>query len=386
LNAFWIAVDLDYNGNPLMESPVEFQVVEHAFIVVFTAEMLLRFMAFEQKWDAFLDRWFVFDAILVLIMIVESWVLLAVVLITDSSTMGGLGVFSTLRMLRLLRLGRLTRLVALLPELRTMLAGMLAGIRSVLITAIILLSMTYIFAIILRQMGSSTSWGKDHFHSVPGSVYTLLVESMLPDNGELLGSIGRESWFCAVVYFVFLLLSAITVMNMLIGILCEVVGQVSTEEKERQQLEMMSKKLQAVLRSIDKNYDGLVSRPEFESMIGNMEARQALMDVGVDIQALIEDADFVFSQKGPQMTFEDFREEVLTFRSTLPAVTRTIMHMRRALLARELDVRDRILAFDDKLGGWRRRSGAQSASSDTPGDCLPPLQDGSWDSSTSFHL
>lgn len=330
LNAAWMAIDLDLNGRALLESPLHFQLIEHLFVALFSLEIAVRFLAFEHKRLALSDRWFVFDTGLVLLMVVDSWLVTLFVLVTDSSGLTGLGSVSVLRTLRILRLGRIARLCAVVPELETMVSSMLAGVRSVLTAAVFLLAMTYGFAIALRQMGESTAWGTEHFASVPGSVWTLLVESMLPDNGELLGRMGQERWYCSVVYFAFLLFSAVLLMNMLVGLLCDVVFEVSHNEKMQRGIDSMSTKLQTILRSIDRNYDGLVSKAEFESMIENKDAVSILSDVGVDVVALVGESDFIFSQHGrSQLPFEDFRDEVLSFRSTSSPTMGVITALKR---------------------------------------------------------
>ena len=69
------------------------------------------------------DAWFKFDSALVLLMVVETWVTPLLFLITGTS---GAGLpTGPLRLLRLLRLSRMARLMRSLPELVTMVKGML---------------------------------------------------------------------------------------------------------------------------------------------------------------------------------------------------------------------------------------------------------------------
>ena len=69
-NAIWIAVDTDHNKAALLSDahPV-FQIAEHFFCVYFTAEILIRFLAFRRKQNCCRDSWFVFDSILVTFMV-----------------------------------------------------------------------------------------------------------------------------------------------------------------------------------------------------------------------------------------------------------------------------------------------------------------------------
>jgi len=117
---------------------------------------------------------------------------------------------------------------------------------------------------------------------------------------------------------------------MLIAVLCDVVGNTSHEETETRGIQTMSEKLEAILRSVDEDYDGLVSRNEFERILDNEEAMRLFKDVGVDVDALMDDAEFIFQQKGNQgLTFDDFKEEALQFRHTSHATMGAITATRR---------------------------------------------------------
>mmetsp|Transcript_26932 Transcript_26932/g.80254 ORF Transcript_26932/g.80254 Transcript_26932/m.80254 type:complete len:549 (-) Transcript_26932:83-1729(-) len=330
VNALWIALDLDLNGKPLLDSPLGFQLIEQVFTLVFFLEMVVRLLAYRRPLLALQDKWFIFDGILVFTMTLESWLLTIIFLITDAKELMGIGFLSALRILRVLRIVRVAKLCKAAPELKTMVAGIVAGIRSMLITAVILVVVTYAFAVCLRQLGMSTAWGQEHFTTVPNSVYTLLIVSLLPDNAPLMDEISQETWYCGVIYFIFLLLTAVTIMNMLIGILVDGIFQVSNADKEERGIELMSEKLRAALWSIDKNFDGQVSKAEFEGILENQEAVRTLYDVGVDVTALVSEADFIFrSECSSGLPFEDFKEEVLKFRATSVATNGSVTAVQR---------------------------------------------------------
>jgi len=331
-NTLWMAIDLDFNGKALLESSAVFQAAEHFFVTMFSLELVVRFLAFERKRIAFSDRWFLLDSSIVILMILDSWVLTIAIVVTGNSNLGGMNIISTLRILRVLRIARMMKICRFMPELETMMSSMLTGIRAVLTAGMIMLAMTYGFAIALRSQSMSTDLGHDLFSSVPLSIYRLLVETMLPDNGELLTHIVRESWSCGIIYGSFLLLSTITVLNLVVGILVDVVSRVSSEETEERNIEAMSNALESMLRSADDDYDGLVSKAEFESIVANPEAVSFLYRVGVDVQTLAGEAEVIFGTQGTsRLPFEEFKEEVLQFRRTQTATLGTIMATRRRL-------------------------------------------------------
>lgn len=138
LNAVYIAIDTDWNkAEPLTptetfsltESGPFFQMMEHLFCIYFFGEWIVRFMSFKKKLNGLKDGWFVFDSLLVFMMVMETWVITIIMaIIGGESPMGGT---SILRLFRLLRLSRLTRMLRSLPELLILIKGMATAMKSV---------------------------------------------------------------------------------------------------------------------------------------------------------------------------------------------------------------------------------------------------------------
>merc|ERR1719161_3332850 len=137
-------------------------------------------------------------------------------------------------------------------------------------------AITYVFAMIMRQMTDDSELGDESFSSVPKAAYTLMLESMLPDNAEMMTNCGDQAWYLGVVFWIYMFLGALTVMNMLIGIVCEVMSEVSDTEKAKLESDQMTQALQSVLQEIDQDFDGFVSKDEVASMMDNSEAIAAM--------------------------------------------------------------------------------------------------------------
>merc|ERR1719456_2139463 len=88
---------------------------------------------------------------------------------------------SILRLLRLLRLTRMARLMRSVPELLTLIKGMVAATRSVSSTLVLLIGLMYIFGIVFAQ-NFKTSPLYDQFGNIPRSMLTLFVNGTLLDN------------------------------------------------------------------------------------------------------------------------------------------------------------------------------------------------------------
>jgi len=266
-------------------------------------------------------------------MVIESWVLMILSATTDRAEVrGGVGVFTSLRLLRFLRITRVARICQFFPELRTMAAGMVMCIRSVLVTSVLLLTVTYAFAVSMRELGISSAWGEEHFGSVPGALYTLLFANMFPDSVVLMEQMLQTSWFSAGLYYVFLLLSSVMMMNMLIGVVCDGICKASDTERDERHVELMCAKLHEIISNIDQDHDGIVSKEEFNSIMENEHAVSMLCKVGVDVSALVSEADFIFHEHDETgLPFEEFKDEVLRFRRSSVVTNGTAMATQRLL-------------------------------------------------------
>lgn len=348
VNAIWMWVDTDLNGQPtwLTAHPV-FQAMENFFCVYFAGEWFIRYMAFSKLMSGLRDPWFLFDTLLVSMMVLETWVMAIVMVAMGAGAGAGLGDASILRLVRLLRLTRMARMARLLrtmPELLIMIKGIVSATRSVLLTLCLLAIILYVFGIAFRQLTEDTGVGNRHYDTVLASMNTLLLYGTLLDGvGNMVDELMGDAPMTVPIFFVFILLAALTVMNMLIGVLCEVVGAVAVREKEEMTCAFVKDKLQTILndKGLDYNGDGLISRTEFDKMLSNQLASRTLFEVGVDPVGLVDLADLIFAddnedividETGQQaLTFGAFMDIVLQLRGTNNATVKDVMDMRKYL-------------------------------------------------------
>eukprot|EP00931_Biecheleriopsis_adriatica_P088772 TRINITY_DN63010_c0_g1_i1.p1 TRINITY_DN63010_c0_g1~~TRINITY_DN63010_c0_g1_i1.p1 ORF type:complete len:633 (+),score=146.33 TRINITY_DN63010_c0_g1_i1:98-1996(+) len=341
VNAVWMAYDTNYNkASSLVKADLQFQIAENFFCLYFSFEWFIRFMAFKKKCNGLRDGWFVFDSLLVFMMVGETWVLSAWLLFGPESGEGleVKGNTSILRLFRLLRLSRLARMLRSMPELMILIKGMVAATRSVFFVMCLLIIIMYVFSIAFTQLAKGTEMGAYYFPTVIHSMYSLLVYGTFLDNLSLFtDEVGSESYLCLALIFVFVLLAACTVLNMLIGVLCEVVSAVASVETEEMLVLFVTNQLQSLARAIDKNHDGYISKVEFMQILNSPEAARCLHQVGVDPVSIIEMTDEIFtasdtvvSESGEKdvLTFEKFMEGLLNLRTTNKATVRDIVALR----------------------------------------------------------
>jgi hypothetical protein len=251
LNAIWIAIDADHNeADVLIDADPGFIIVENVFCTYFFFEFCVRLGAFRCKRDSLGDAWFVFDSALLALMVMETWLLTLVFALMEGSRSGGLKNASILRLARLLRLTRVARMARLfraMPELMILIRGIMIAGRSVGLTLVLLLMIIYLFAIAFKQLTHGSEVGRTYFPNVPKAMQTLLLKGTLPDQGPWVDAIEQDSLFFGLCALAYVILTCILLMNMLLGILVEVVKCVSVVEKETLLINHVRDRLESVM-------------------------------------------------------------------------------------------------------------------------------------------
>lgn len=362
LNAVWIGIDTDYNKtDTLADAPILFQIIENIFCTFFVAEWAIRLAALKRICDGFRDYWFVFDGALVVLMVIETWIMYAILHATAqqnstaSERLGNASILKVLRLLRLTRMARMVRLLRAIPELMILVKGMAVATRSVFFTLCLLVVIIYIFGIAFTQLTLDTNIGAEYFKTVLASMNTLLLYgTFLEDTPDVINAVGDESNLLRAIFLLFILLASLTVMNMLVGVLVEVVSVVSSVEKETLQVNFVKGRLAQIISdyNLDANKDGQVSKAEFEMLLSNPEATRALRDVGVDVVGLVDFHDFLF-QDGQDFSFENFMQVVLSLRGTNKATVKDIVDFRKWITSELGRIEEKLTAMLESCGASR---------------------------------
>lgn len=321
-NSVYLGVDTDYNkpasGN-LVGSPWVFQVFAHFFCAYFLIELIARCMAFKDKLNAVRDAWFVFDSLLVALMVVETWILPIVTILSGAAERTPLAQASVLRLFRLLRLSRMVRMLRSLPELMILVRGIVASLRSVLYVLGLLATGTSVFAVAFRVLSRGTEFGQEVFATVPGSIYSLFVHAAFLDElSNFCNLIRAESVACLFLALLFVAFANWTMLNMLIGVMTTVVGSVASAEREERLTQMLCEKIKGCAQSLDSNFDGRVSYSEFCRILEVPDALRSLTEVGVDPIIVLDFAEEIFFEDGQpiDLDFDKFLELVLDLRNS----------------------------------------------------------------------
>lgn len=361
LNAIWLMVDVDNNPSPTVAgAPLQFQITEHAFCVIFVSELMIRFLAFRRARDWVKDPWFRFDLALVVLMVTETWILPLILLMYtgQNSSSDNLSTFSVLRLARLLRLSRMTRLLRCVPEVMTLLKGIATAFRSVFFTLCLLGILLYVFGILFRtEVEGNEKLSGLYFKSVTHSMWSLLIYGVFMDSvGTMLRDVEEYSGkYLTTMLIIFVFLSSYTVMNMLIGILCEVVTGISKQEEEKAEITYLKRVFMDILECYDKDGDENIGEQEFELLMQNPEVRETLTKFGTDARGLVTLSEVLFqentsgSAKG-SMGFEELLNVVLRLRGEHTSRVTDIVELREYMRHRLDRVEGELRAGQKELG------------------------------------
>ena len=220
-----------------------------ACVIIFTIEMFIKLYVY--RGNFFKDGWNNFDFILVAM----SWIPTG-------------GVFSSFRAFRVLRALRTLRLVTRLQKLRLIVQAIIDSVPNVFWACLLLLLIFYIFAI----MGTTLYAERfpEFFGTIGKTMATLFQMVTLDDwAAGIARPICAENPFGWIYFITFILISSFIVMNVIVGVIVNAIGEIS--EKSKLMRERKSRK----------------SKSELERELGKL--RRQIAKVELLMQALNEE-------------------------------------------------------------------------------------------------
>ncbi len=282
-------------------------------------EIVVRFIAFAKKQDCLRDPWFRFDGTLALLMVIETWIMQLFFSNANLPT-------APLRLLRLLRLSRLIRLLSSFPELVSMWRGMWVASRAVFSSLLLLVVFTYVFGIVIHMALSQQKALEGDFASLEQCMWRLIMDGVFLDGtGDVFDRLFElDDIFTVIVsvfvFFSFILFASITLMNMLIGILCEVVSTVTQKERDEVAIRVMKNSILKELKHFDANSNGMISKEELTEVMKSEGTLMALRSLDVDAACLRELQRALFSDA--EVAIEGIMELLLSHRGNLPCTVK----------------------------------------------------------------
>jgi len=337
--AIWMGIDADWNTDMLItQSKAIFQIADQLFCIYFVIELGIRYFAFETCKDRIRDPWFVLDSILVPLTVFDTWAMSIVASVAsvddqDATTVRRSEIIRLFRTLRLTRICRVAKLVRFIPELQILIKAMLVAFRSVFFALILLLASHYTLAIAFHVTTQGQDVGDDYFGSVLASMQTLFIHCTLLDEVfQLVDDLVKEGLYLHVIFMYFVMfLNAITLMNILIGIVVEVISTVAAAERA-------SVNVKWVHEVIDQFWGDAprMGQNELKILLRGTQAMAALKLVGVDADILMETIDDCFKDSRavragmePKIAHGEFVDLVLGLRGSNTATVKDLAELRR---------------------------------------------------------
>jgi len=276
---------------------------------------------------------------LVSLMVVETWVITLIMLAAgagsaSSTSIGDASIIRMVRLVKLIRLSRMARLLRAIPELVVLLKAVGAAARSILVFFLLWLFVIYVFAVIFRQITDDEDIGHAYFGTVPNAMNTLLLDGILPENAMIVNELAGANPIFFPIIMVFILLTSVTLMYMLIGVLVDVITMVAATEKEGIVVSTVSHRLRLALTAMGHDTEEPLSKMEFQELLVDSDVACILQEVGVNVVVLVDMSDVIYEsidKDGRGMTFENLVEVVLNMRGTNPATVKDVKDQLRTI-------------------------------------------------------
>lgn len=299
LNAITIGVEIELMDPVTLDTPKVLDDLEYFFFVIFGGEILMRvwctnprksFITGTMKW------WNALDSILVLMMILSLFVLTSKTIVNiESNEVEDGDAFDPKKLttLRLLRLVRLTRLFRMFPELGIVVKSMAAAARSVSSMFIIIIFIMYIWSIILTQWAKTghlidEDRYENFFDGIGYSMLTLMQMLVFDDTFALIRVVEVDSLFIAILILIFICVGSFTCLNMLIGVICEIVSNTNQDEMEK----IKRAEIELLFQKLDADCSGTITRQEL--IDANLKSGTIIRKmIGIDFKLLLTAFDIV---------------------------------------------------------------------------------------------
>ena len=199
-NAFTIGVNT-YELNEFSKNIIN--ILDYLITIFFVLELSIRFIGEPKKINFFKSGWNLFDTTIVLISLIP---------IPNNSSF---------LLLRLLRVFRVLRIISIIPELKLIIEALLGSIKRVFYVGLLLFIILYIYATI-----GSILFSNDIYHrwsDVGVSMITLFQVLTLSSWEQVMLPLQEIYWWAWIYFFSFIIICGITMLNLLIAILVDVV-------------------------------------------------------------------------------------------------------------------------------------------------------------------
>ena len=200
LNAITIGVTT-YDVSEFTKKAINY--LDYLITVFFVIEIIIRFAGEPKKLEFFKSGWNIFDTLIVLISLIP---------IPNNSSF---------LLLRLLRVFRVLRIISVVPELKKIIEALLTSVKRVFYVGLLLFIILYIYATIGSILFSTDI--PERWNDVGVAMITLFQVLTLSSWEQVMLPLQDIYWWAWIYFFSFIIICGITMLNLLIAILVDVV-------------------------------------------------------------------------------------------------------------------------------------------------------------------
>ena len=220
-----------YELHPLLDGGLRF--LDYAVTLFFVIELSIRMAAEERFTDFFKKGWNIFDFIIVVVSLIPL----------DDSQYALIA--------RMLRLFRVMRLISFIPELRVLVSALISAMPRMGYVALLMFIIFYLYAVIGNLLFGSLNpvlWG-----DLGVSLLTLFRVATFEDWTDVMYEAMTLYSFSWIYFITFIFFSAFVFLNMMIGIVVEVLD----EEHKKMEAESMAESV-ADAKSAKESYENRI--------------------------------------------------------------------------------------------------------------------------------
>ena len=197
--------------NLTAESQRVLEFLDYFITIFFCLEISIRFAAEKTKKDFFKEGWNVFDTTIVIFSLVPAG--------------------ESVLLLRLLRIFRVLRLISFIPELRELIEALIRSISKLGYVCLLLFIILYIYAV----FGSMAFGDIDpqRWSDLGIALITLVQVLTLSSWEQVMLPIQQHVPWAWLYFFSFIALGAITVLNLIIAVLVNVMSEIQIENSKK---------------------------------------------------------------------------------------------------------------------------------------------------------
>ena len=204
-------------------------ILDWVITLIFLIEISIRFLAEKHKWNFFKSGWNIFDTTIVVVSLIPA----------DDSELAILG--------RLIRIFRVLRMISIIPELRMLLNSLLKALPRLGYVMLLMFIIFYIYAAVGATFFAGIN--EDLWGDIAVSLLTLFRVMTFEDWTDVMYETMAFYPLSWVYYLSFIFFTAFAFLNMVIGIVVNVLEE-EHREQSREEGEPTLKELQSEIREL----------------------------------------------------------------------------------------------------------------------------------------